>query len=162
MRSLHNSLALDLPYLFPRSTGASLRAANRLLYLDVLLRRHAHDATLWRSSKAHALQLITTLAAPRADAPEASSSTAVMPNAASCASTRERYHVMQIICMRKVQCGNLLSVQKECGMLLFYFSLCKLQRLLKKAHNLVMTVLDGGLQWSPAIPFQRHVSVGAE
>jgi hypothetical protein len=162
MRSLHNSLALDLPYLFPRSTGASLRAANRLLYLDVLLRRHAHDATLWRSSKAHALQLITTLAAPRADASEASSSTAVMPNAASCASTRERYHVMQIICMRKVQCGNLLSVQKECGMLLFYFSLCKLQRLLKKAHNLVMTVLDGGLQWSPAIPFQRHVSVGAE
>jgi hypothetical protein len=79
MRSLHNSVALDLPYLFPRSTGASLRAANRLLHLDVLLRRHAHDATLWRSSKAHALQLITTLAAPRADASEASSSTAAMP-----------------------------------------------------------------------------------
>ena len=71
MRSLHNSLALDLPYLFPRSTGASLRAANRLLHLDVLLRRHVHDATLWRSSKAHALQLITTLAALIVEPPRA-------------------------------------------------------------------------------------------
>jgi hypothetical protein len=34
--------------------------------------------------KAHALQLISTLAAPRADAPEASSSTAVMPIKTKC------------------------------------------------------------------------------